>query len=739
MEVTTEQDYVDSLFAKLDDEVSAAQHRLAEVQLQVDPANPDAEALLQRETEYHSLNERIDRLNIAQLGLVFGRIDVQCTNSDYIDNPVPGLNNVDRRYIGRMGLDDRDDDYRTLLLDWRAPLARPFYLATTARPEGVLLRRHIRTKGRQVTGIDDEILSGESAVQDDATPTLGVASESALFKAMHAARTGHMVSIVETIQREQDEIIRDETRGVMVVVGGPGTGKTAVALHRVAFLLYTWRDYLARTGVLIIGPNHTFLDYISRVLPELGETGVVLSTIGDLYPGITGNTPESLLAQEVKGSAEMVTILDRTVKSYQTLPASTVSITIDGIELAVTASLVKTARTRARRTRRPHNDAQSAFKEAFVEQLTIKLVEKIGSDPLGGTNLLSAGDKAQLHDELAEETQVNDLIDQFWPRLSPTEVLADLLGNRALISHVAADYDEETQDALWRENATAWSASDAALLDELAQLIGVAETEFDHEQWQSQVEEAQDTLDTLSSSAHADLDDESEAEILSAFDVVDAEELARRQEIRDHRSTAQRAQADLKWTYGHVIIDEAQELSPMEWRMVMRRCPSRWMTIVGDTAQTGSPAGVDSWVETLEPFVSRRFKTRQLSVNYRTPKEIMDVANEVLDQFAPDIDPSTSLRSTESQAVTFYAADTNPTAIAEKLQSENPERLTAIIAADSVVQPGMMGVSSIKGLEFDHVVVVHPDKIIADSPQGYQNLFVALSRATQTLHVVGEL
>lgn len=261
----------------------------------------------------------------------------------------------------------------------------------------------------------------------------------------------------------------------------------------------------------------------------------------------------------------------------------------------------------------------------------------------------------------------------------------------------------------------------------------MAETEFDHEQWQSQVEEAQDTLDTLSSSAHADLDDESEAEILSAFDVVDAEELARRQEIRDHRSTAQRAQADLKWTYGHVIIDEAQELSPMEWRMVMRRCPSRWMTIVGDTAQTGSPAGVDSWVETLEPFVSRRFKTRQLSVNYRTPKEIMDVANEVLDQFAPDIDPSTSLRSTESQAVTFYAADTNPTAIAEKLQSENPERLTAIIAADSVVQPGMMGVSSIKGLEFDHVVVVHPDKIIADSPQGYQNLFVALSKATQTL------
>ncbi len=738
-DANAEQDYVDSLFAKLDDEVAAAQHRLAEVQLQVDPANPDAEALLQRETEYHSLNERIDRLNIAQLGLVFGRIDVECDNEQYIDNPVPGLENVDRRYIGRMGLDDRDDDYRTLLLDWRAPLARPFYLATIARPEGVLLRRHIRTKGRKVTGVDDEVLSGMAEQEPKSGSDLGVASESALFKAMQAARTGHMASIVETIQREQDEIIRDETRGVMVVVGGPGTGKTAVALHRVAFLLYTWRDYLARTGVLIIGPNRTFLDYISRVLPELGETGVVLSTIGELYPGIIGDAPEPLLVQEVKGSAEMVTILDRAVKSYQKLPESRMHIKIDGIELAITAALVKGARTRARRTRRPHNEAQAVFKDAFVERLTTQLVKKIGADPLGGTNLLSAADHAQLHDDLAEEPQIAELVEQFWPQLTPPHVLADLLGSQEFIAQVAFDYDEETQQALWRAEPTAWSSSDAALLDELAQLIGIADTETDDQLWQSQVEDAQETLDTLSSSAHSDLDDESEAEILSAFDVVDAEELARRQEIRDHRSTAQRARADLEWTYGHVIIDEAQELSPMEWRMVMRRCPSRWMTIVGDTAQTGSPAGVDSWSETLDPFVAQRFKTHQLSVNYRTPKEIMEVANEVLMQFAPSIAPSTSLRTASADAVTYYPSGTDPVTVATQLESEHPERLTAVIAADSAVQPGMMGVSSIKGLEFDHVVVANPEEIIADSPQGYQNLFVALTRATQSLHIIGKL
>ncbi|MDO5512852.1 UvrD-helicase domain-containing protein, partial [Corynebacterium sp.] len=289
-EIAHEQDYVDDLFARLDAEVTAANERLRQVQLEVDPANPDADALIRRETEYHGLNSKLDRLNLAQLGLVFGRIDIDDPGTEP-ENPVPGQPELDRRYIGRMGLDVREEGYRTLLLDWRVPMARPFYLATTAQPEGVHLRRHIRTTGRKVTGIDDEWLSGPSAGDSRE----GVGGESALFQAMQAARTGHMKSIVETIQREQDLIIRDDTRGVMVVEGGPGTGKTAVALHRVAYLLYTAREQLSKSGVLIVGPNSTFLDYISRVLPELGETGVVLSTIGDLYPGVSGSAPESLL------------------------------------------------------------------------------------------------------------------------------------------------------------------------------------------------------------------------------------------------------------------------------------------------------------------------------------------------------------------------------------------------------------------------------------------------------------
>lgn len=778
--VQCEQQYVDRLFGMLDQEVERAQERLRQVMLRVDPANPDAEALVERETEYHGLNEKIDRLNLAGLGLVFGRIDVHTEDPAMIDNPVTGRENIDRRYIGRMGLLDTDDDYRSLLLDWRAPLARPFYLATTAHPLGVETRRHIRTKGRTVEAVDEEVLTSDayqgthvatSAGDLEADHAGNVASESALLRAINAARGEHMTSIVQTIQREQDEIIRDETRGVMVVEGGPGTGKTAVALHRVAYLLYTWRDYLSKTGVLILGPNRKFLDYISRVLPELGETGVVLSTIGELYPGVqpTPGTHESLLAQEVKGSAEMVTILQRLVKHHQQLPAADLEITVENITLYVTQAMVKTARTRARRARRPHNEAQPVFKEALVDQLASQLADKIGADPLGGQNLLSSGDRAQLHDDLLDTPQVEQLVEQFWPNLEPTAVLAEMFGSKHTIEAVAFDYDEETQRALYREEPEVWTPSDAALLDELAVLIGIPDpeqTQAEHEaRWREQLQEASDALEILRGSANTDLDDESDAEILSAHDVIDAQTLAQRQQIRDNRTTAQRAATDQQWAYGHIIIDEAQELTPMQWRMVMRRSPSKWITLVGDTSQTGNPAGVDSWADALRPFVAKRFRTHQLTVNYRTPAEIMDFANQVLARFAPEAPTSTSIRSVKESLRYFptaqklfdgaQAASTDLVHAAARLAAQQagkaPERLTTIIAAASIaeeVRAALLGnsadvqvytVDQIKGLEFDHVVLLEPAKIVGESPQGWQDLYVALTRATQTLSVLGEL
>lgn len=718
-EIAAEQAYVDSLFSRLDHEVAQANERLNEVQAAVDPHTPDADALVRRETEYHGLQAKLDRLNLAQLGLVFGRIDIDAPG----DNPT--AEGLDRRYIGRMGLDAREENYRTLLLDWRAPMARPFYLATTAQPEGVTVRRHIRTKGRTVTDINDEVLSGAGAAEE----TAGVASESALYHALQRARTGHMESIVETIQREQDEIIRDNTRGVLVVEGGPGTGKTAVALHRVAYLLYTHREQLAATGVLIVGPNSTFLDYISRVLPELGETGVVLSTIGELFPGVRPTHQESLAAREIKGSEAMVEILAAAVKNYQTLPEGPRRIRAEHLELTVDPAMIKAARTRARRSRKPHNDAQAAFAEHLTESLAQQMAEKIGADPLGGKNLLSRADIDQLHDDLAEEPQVRELIDEFWPTLDPRAVLADLLSSRALIDAAAPDYDTETRDGLYRVQGDAWAPSDAALLDELAVLIGMPNPEEEKaaadQAWREQVADAEDALDILSSSDSTDNDDDMfDAEILSAHDVIDAETLARRQEVRDNRTTAQRAQEDYTWAYGHIIVDEAQELSPMEWRMLFRRSPSRWMTLVGDTAQTGAPAGVDDWAEALEPFVAQRFRHHKLTVNYRTPQPITELANSLLELINPAAAPAVAVRDGAEAVFTAQPATHAPGTF-----TDADGRLNAVITRENVEE--------VKGLEFDHVVVVDPDAIVAASPQGLQNLYVALTRATQTLTLAG--
>lgn len=763
--LAAEQAYVDRAFSFLDRARERDQEYLRQVMLIDDP---DPQARVEREVEYHRLQANLDRYRSAEIGLVFGRIDISDQDPD---NPLaesgPGAT-VDKRYIGRIGLSDENDDYRTVIMDWRADGARPFYLATTAHPEGVSLRRHLRTHGRKVRAIDDEWLSGEDDnVAPDTDEVAGVGGESVLREVMNQARTGHMRGIVETIQREQDLIIRDSTRGTLVVQGGPGTGKTAVALHRVAWLLYTYRDQLAKTGVLIIGPNTTFLDYISRVLPSLGETGVVLTTIADLYPGVNGSdalvdghNPEPLVTQEVKGSIEMLTILREAVRAYQQLPEEPIEVRSDNITLSITPQMVKAARTRARRTRKPHNLARPIFRDHVVELLAAQMAEIIGADPLGGENLLSITDVADLRDEINESGAVSDILDELWPLLTPEQVLEELLTSREAITEAAADYDELTRDALYRDEGSAWMPSDAPLLDELAELLGPVEEESsDDEAWQARVEDAQGALDTLSSSASQDLDDGFEAEILSAYDVIDAEALAERHRERDLRSTAERAAADRQWAYGHVIVDEAQELSAMAWRMLRRRCPNGWMTLVGDVAQTGSPAGAEAWETVLEPIIGSRWRLHELTVNYRTPAEVMDLAASVLAQIDPELEAPHSIRATGRQPV---QAKSVAEALSHLETVAEPDRLVAVIApADKLgetraeVQKYLEGqaddagtrpfkncavydITTSKGLEFDEVIVVAPDEIVAQSPQGLQDLYVALTRATQGLVIVEE-
>lgn len=734
-ELAAEQSYVDALFGILDSDVSHARQRLADAQLTIDPSNADSDALLRRETEYHRLQEKLDQLNLAQIGLVFGRIDVD-TDGVAGDNPTD--EGLDRRYIGRIGLMDRDDDYRSLLIDWRAPMARPFYLATTAHPEGVRTRRHIRTADRVVKDIDDEYLSGVAPVDADKAD---VAGEAALLQAMNQARGEHMHSIVETIQREQDAIIRDATRGVLVVEGGPGTGKTAVALHRVAYLLYTWREQLSRTGVLIIGPNPKFLNYISQVLPELGETGVVLSTIGRLYPGLRPNLHEDATTRRIKGSLQMVDVLKAAVKAYQGAPTKPREIVLDGTPVELTPAMVKAARTRARRSRKPHNEAREFFTEQLRIELANALAAIIGHDPVDGGNLLSNADIAALQEDIADEAVIDELVDEFWPQLGPRQVLRELLQDRtALQAACRSRGGEEFVAALWRGgNAAAeqgWADSDAALLDELAQLLGSGDDEqqaaADEREWQEALDEAEGALDILATSESTDNDDVFESEILSAHHVIDAETLARRQQARDYRTTAQRAEGDRTWAFGHVVVDEAQELSPMEWRMVFRRSPNRWMTLVGDPAQTGSPAGSDNWDEALAPFVDKRYRHHQLSINYRTPVEIAELAEAIVRRINPDAAVAQAIRHRDG-AVHWLPSGTDPEQLRTDIAAETgrEQRSCAIINAANAAKH--------KGLEYDHVIVVEPEEIIQASPRGWQDLYVACTRATQTLRIIGEL
>ena len=456
---------------------------------------------------------------------------------------------------------------------------------------------------------------------------------------------------------------------------------------------------------------------------------MVLSTIGGLFPGIEPSHEEDLVAREIKGSDAMVEILSTAVKDYQLLPDAPRELAVDGLTLSVTPNMVKSARTRARRSRKPHNEARGAFIEHLVEDLAQQMADTVGADPLGGKNLLSRADIDQFHDDLAEDAAVTALIDEFWPELHPTDVLAALVSSRERIAYAAHGYDEETQEALYRAEGRAWTDSDAALLDELAVLIGLPNPEekkaADDAAWREQVADAEDALDILSSSESTDNDDDMfEAEILSAHDVIDAETLAHRQEVRDKRTTAQRAREDHTWAYGHIIVDEAQELTPMEWRMLFRRCPSRWMTLVGDTSQTGSPAGVDDWGEALEPFVAQRFRHHFLTVNYRTPQPITDLANGLLEMINPDAIPATAIRDGVQVRRLEHGTCT------PGVHSEEDGRLTAVIDAATA--------EHYKGLEFDHVVVLDPQRIVDASPQGLQNLYVCITRATQSLTLVGD-
>ncbi|MPY99958.1 MAG: AAA family ATPase [Actinophytocola sp.] len=698
-----------------------------------------------RDVATTTLAERQDQLAAVEAGLCFGKID----NTDGSST-----------HIGRIGLFETDNDYEPLLIDWRAPAARPFYLATAASPLGVRRRRHLRTRLRKVVGIDDEVLDLDA---EDAGADLGLAGETALLAALNRQRDDAMPDIVATIQAEQDEIIRADLSGVLVVQGGPGTGKTAVALHRAAYLLYEHRETLSSRGVLVLGPNETFLRYIGQVLPSLGETGVLLSTVDGMFPGARVRETESGAAAEIKGRAVMVDVLDAAVADRQRVPEGPVAVVADEERLTLRPEDCAVAREKARDTRRPHNLARRVFLDTMLDTLAEQAAGRLTSTVLDDVPevayaededpdavLLDARDVADIRAELARDVAVRRALDTLWPELTPQQVLGDLLTDRARLDSAADGLlSTDERAALLRTKPRRWTSGDIALLDELAELLGEDDTEEAERRARQEREQrayAEGVLDVLNQ------DDEiADEERLRVADVLDSELLAEREQHRSQLTAVERARGDRNWTFGHVIVDEAQELTAMDWRMVMRRCPSRSMTLVGDIAQTGAAGGAVSWQRMLAPHVEGRWRLAELTVNYRAPAEIMTLAGDVLAEISPELTPPRSVRATgvepwrhDLDPADGIAEGVRPLAKAERAEADGgtvavvcPQRLQASLRTSVAGERvSVLTVERAKGLEFDSVIVVAPGEIAAASSRGLADLYVALTRATQRLGVV---
>ncbi len=718
-EIGREQRVVTMLYGRLDDLRAGSAARLSRV-LRETGGTPQART--ERDASTAMYTEQLAQYSAVENGLVFGRLDFQDETA---------------QHIGRIGIFDEENDYEPLLMDWRAPAARPFYLATAASPDGVKRRRHIRTSMRKVTAVDDEVLDLDEA---DTARHEGLTGEAALLAAVNASRTGRMNDIVQTIQAEQDRIIRSGLNGVLVVQGGPGTGKTAVALHRAAYLLYTYRAQLARRGVLVVGPNNTFLRYIGQVLPSLGETGVLLSTVGELFPGVVPDRTEPVEVAEIKGRIAMTDVIAAAVRDRQRVPEDYIEIPFEREILKLDRQTCVQARTKARRSRRVHNKAQPLFAPIIIDALAAQYAERIGADPLGGRNLLDPGDLEDIKEELRQDDNVQAALDWLWPKVTPIELLEELFESEERLKTAAPKLSQHERDLLLREPG-GWTPADAALLDEAAELLGVDDTQSrkaEAAQRQAEIDYASGVLDIL------DVDEELvDPELLLANDLIDAGRLAGRQEETDYRTAAERAAVDREWTFGHVIVDEAQELSAMAWRMIMRRCPSRSMTLVGDVAQTGDPAGTTSWDTVLAPYVEDRWRMEHLTVNYRTPSEIMAVAADVL---GPDLDAPKSVRDSGIEPWHAHVPDIEARLdeiIAKEVAAIGDGRLGVIVPAgfprtqlDLDSQVSILTVWQAKGLEFDSVLVIDPAAILAESPRGTNDLYVALTRATQRLGVV---
>ncbi|WP_034285687.1 HelD family protein [Schaalia suimastitidis] len=731
-ELRHEQQFVDTAYARLDE--VRGQYRQRQVQAHATHGVGNAQGWSERDAISAHFGELAARLDGVEERLVFGRLD---------------LSSGDTHYIGRTSLSD--DSGTPLLLDWRAPASAPFYRATAVHPQGVVRRRHISTRQRSVVAIEDELL--DSAAAESAG--MAFQGEGALMAALGKAREGRMGDIVATIQSEQDQIIRADDNGLIVVQGGPGTGKTAVALHRAAYLLHANRERLERSGVLLVGPSRVFLRYIEKVLPSLGETGVVSITIGDLVPGVRARESETPEVAHIKGLAVWSKILEHAVRDLVKVPESDQVLTVWNRRVRLLHTDVVAAVRHARRGGRPHNVARDTFARDLMKILAERLVTdhaQPGSTPDPEEVVTWTG-------EIRDSTSARRAINLAWMPTRATTLLKRLWAKPALLARlnreVGSPLSAQQLAAVFRQRDAGFTAADVPLLDELEELLGTCDvlernTSKESTSTGDEVERAREAMESMGLGGGI-----VSAEMLAAS-AAGVEQIA---------PLAERAASDRTWTYGHIVVDEAQDLSPMAWRALLRRCPSRSFTVVGDLDQKRGKHPASSWEDALGPAARALHAQYVLSVSYRTPRTLTRLAEGVLARAgAPVLHPTHAVRDVEdcyqvrslppgtpgSDEAVRSLAGTAARHACERLdadQGEGQGRVAVIVGssraqawgADTIgatsltERVSLLSAGAAKGLEFDSVIVVEPSEILADGPG---DLFVALTRATHDLTVV---
>lgn len=713
-EIAAEQEVIDRIYARLDHLRDNYRSALIGVRREGPMGSPQNRS--ERDAFASHYEDMIARLDLVENRLVFGRLD---------------LEGGKRLYVGRIGILDENHDQ--LLVDWRAPLARPFYQATAAHPGDVVRRRHMTTTGRTVTSVEDELLT-----RGEVPEGLVVAGGGALYAALAADRTGQMSDIVATIQSEQDAIIRSNVEGILVVQGGPGTGKTAVALHRAAYLLYAHRERLQRSGVLLVGPTRVFLDYIDQVLPSLGESDIVATTIGDLLPGTRATRRDLEAVAEIKGDLKMSDAMERAVKALQRVPSEPQQVDVDGVRLVIEPEALRSAMSRARRGASTHNEGRVPFVLAMLEDLVRQYADAMGRDE----------PDSYMYEDVRANREVRIALNLAWMPTTPHTLLERIYARPDLLEEYAPHLSHAERALLYRERGAEWTISDVPLLDDLAELLGPHE-EAEARRARVAARAAQQAAVDLAQQAIDSQD--------LGGGMLDAETLAARFAQTGPRLTlAEKAAHDRTWTYGHIVIDEAQELSPMAWRSLLRRCPLRSMTVVGDLAQRSGSEPVTSWRSVMGKAGREHVRQAALTVSYRTPATVLDAATGVLMAGAPgDYIPLTAARDVPDSLVQTQAhwrdvlvdivrselgGKTAVIAPVEQLAGVRDE-LSHYLTHQMASPDGKMltaplvviDVNSAKGLEFDSVILVEPAQIASTS---VGDIYVAMTRPTKRLHAI---